>query len=391
MSTPAKITSIVTLLCSSVIWVIAEEPAQPTQEPSPYNLFVGLDLSLPVEEVYYPVTTYKDYALQVEVDGKTISQKIGDCEELKYLKNIKVTPNFIDVTDVKCISDYSIDADPAMQAGRTSMLLAAAAADARARSNVAIRIKQELEGTVVDQYNGATINQQIQNEQNFIDQNDRTANVNPETLKQGDLEDHGHDILRVEFTAHAQQTIDNPLLLVILRLKEHPNEVAKYSWFYFTPLSEISQKNDHYHFATREFPDGMIIDSYELYFFSEGNEIASSLSDKRVAISRLEAKSYLMFQYTDSHEGVTLPAKPVWKENFGQTLKSVSSELMDTQLTLDIDIDGNVTAVHVPKTVSAQMNDTILQSIRKQFFYPALDKGNPVASQLRVSLKELFV
>ncbi len=372
------------------------------QNSSDHNLFVGVNLSVPQNETFYSVEGISGQNLIYNVDGQKMTQPIGECGNIKFTKISKVSPNFLEVTDVICKSDYSMEADPAMRAARTHIVLANAAAQATSVQNISIRAQQELQGTSIGEGSGpgagaaagaaaAGIQNELQSVQSALNQSMSAMSILPGDIGEGDFEDNGHDILRLEFTAKALKNVPDPTVFIILDLKETPNSDTSKSWFQFAKLNPISTSEHEFSLMTPSFPDGMYIDAYELYFFSEGTEIASSLSEKRVAVPRKDAKSYLNFQYIDSHERETRPGSLVWKTMRKEDFSSSKDALLETVITLNIDGDGNVTAVHVPKTVAGQMDEDTLQSIRALMFYPALEKGEPVESKLKLKLSDLIL
>ena len=336
-----------TIITAITVCILAAIPAmaQSADSDKPvfdHNLFVGIDLSYPYENNFYPITSIRGQNLIIEVQGQVMSEPMSECASLQFRKIAKVSPNFIQVNDIICKSDYSLENDPAMRAGRTHVMLANAAAQATAVQNVGIRYQQELQGTSINAGSGPGANatasnasigiaNQLQSVQSAIDSTSSSIGMLPGELNQADLEAVPHDVLRLEFSAAAMQEIPDPTLFMILRLKKTEEGDVSATWFHFAPLHTIPVKQDHFSMVVPSFPDGMIIDSYELYFFSGATEIATTLSDKRIAMPRQDAKSYLIYQYIDAHEGATLPAALVWKTLRLKGFVSASEALLDTR------------------------------------------------------------
>lgn len=185
--------------------------------------------------------------------------------------------------------------------------------------------------------------------------------------------------------------MEDPILVMVLNLKDKKDGKVTTSWMHFRALGPISTSEGTINFQETSFPDGKFVDSTEVYFFSGGSEIASNLSPKRVDLSADQVRAFANFQYTSQNLAKTLPPMPAWYVLDPKLFRDTDPKLLDATFFLSIDENGLVTEVRTDIKADQYAVNAVKEVMQDLMFYPALNKGNPVTGTLELKLKDYLL
>ena len=295
-----RILQILCLAISLNYTLIAADADSPSteSEQKDHHFFIGIDLRFPHEKEYYSMLGLARNEALIRVGGDTIAKSIRKVKNFQIRKETKISKRFIQVENISCEPDYSLERNPWRKAERTNMMLESMASDTQDRVN-SIKSKKAVYQSVMDQTSDpmrqASIGAIIDN----LDATIKTTTTNKwtvsPTLNKNDIDDPGKDILRVSFDIKANQQMVDPYVVLILKLKNEERGDVVGSWFHFQSLDPFAEASERVNFIVHEYPDGKYIESQEIYFFEKGQELASNLSEKRVAMSRSDARIFLTY------------------------------------------------------------------------------------------------
>ena len=387
--------TIVLLLLGPRLLAETYEPAD--YDPDAYHFFVGIDLEIPHESGFYPLLRLENNNAIIKVNGETIKEPLGKLENFQVKKGTKFSTNFVEVEELECEPGYSVDADPTLRAMRTNAMLNDISDQAIAKFDASVRQVDAAIGglaaanadTSMDR--GAKIANAQANlstaQANFASANN-TMNSVPSYVTKGQLGNTAYDVVNVSMRVKAARPMEDPILVMVIRLKDRPNGEVTASWMHFRALGPISTTESTINFTEPSYPDGKYVDSTEVFFFSNGNEIATNLSPKRVDLSPEQVRTFATFQYTTQNLGKTLPPKPGWFVLDSRIFRNTDPKLLDATLHLTVDENGFVKQVKTNATSDEYALDAMKEIMQDLMFYPALDKGNPVAGTLDIRLND---
>ena len=390
--------TIVLLLFGSRLFAETYEPVK--FDPEAYHFFVGIELGIPHEADVYPLLGLERNSAIIKVDGETIAKPLGGLDNFQVKKGTKFSTNFIEVEELDCEPGYSVDADPTLRAMRTNMLLNDMADQATAKFDSAARQLDKALGNMSAANAGTGPGAGI--EQAFAKMNLESAQDNfstatnamysaPTHVTIGELGGRDYDVINVSMRIKAVRPIDNPILVVVMKLKDRPNGEVTASWMHFRALGSIPTTESNIIFREPSYPDGKYVESTEVFFFSGGNEIATSLSPKRVDLSPEQVRTFANFQYTTQNLGKTLPPLPAWFVLDSRIFRNTDPKLLDATLHLTIDENGVVTQVESNATSDEYALEAMKELMQDLMFYPALNKGNPATGTLDIRLNDYML
>ena len=354
-----------------------------------YHFFVGIDLRIAHEDNFYPLLDISQNKALIKVDGETISKPIRKLENFQVKKGTKFSKNFIEVEELSCTPAYSIDADPELRAMQNTMIMNAMTMEANDQFDKATRAVQQIEGRM--RSGELDLEADLSQAQSTLDSATvRMHHFPTQTIKDSSKMNQ-YDVLKVSIKVKASRPMEHPFLVMVAKLKDTEDGEVTASWMHFRALGAIPTFPSTIDFTESSFPDGKFVDSVEVFFFSGGGEIATSQSPKRVDLTIEQVRNFANFQYTTQNLSKTLPPTPAWYVLDPSLFRNVDPKLMNATLGLTIDKDGMVTQVSTDAEVDQYAIATLRDTIQELFFYPALDKGNPVSGKLQIKLHDYLL
>ncbi|MBI2511057.1 MAG: hypothetical protein HYV96_03710 [Opitutae bacterium] len=137
-------------------------------------------------------------------------------------------------------------------------------------------------------------------------------------------------------------------------------------------------------------PPGYILENVHLHVYERGTEFATNLSENQAALTRDEAHEYLVLDHTSTHKADTLPARIVLiKIPTDWATHPRDSSFLKTYY-VKVDKTGRPTDAFEDETCETKVADSYYDAVlRDQLFLPALEKGQPVDSVVRMKLTKL--
>lgn len=371
----------------------------PPDQLKDHHFFVGVNMSIPHQDAFYPIERVWNARAQIKVNDQIVVEKIDNIKELRYTRQTKISKYFAQINNLKCEPGYSLNRDPQVLSTRTQIALASMASDAMDTSNSALRQyidhRAEMQGLSESAPSGPAgveiptppdtsrepVELQIQAGQ-LLEQMEFYQ-------KSDGSENHPWDLLKISFSIKSDNYIPRGHLAFIFQLKNEPESEPVMSWFHFLTLENIAPEEETFDYSLRSFPDGMHVDSQEVFLFSNGSEIATNYSQKHVEMTAKDARVYLNYQYTNRNEGKTQPPQRVWKYLSQNIRSDLHPDLIDEKLTLNIDKEGIVTDVIMSTKMKAALSSKNIHEISSQLYLPALENGEPVPGILDLIMKDV--
>jgi hypothetical protein len=368
--------------------------------PKTHTLFMGADVEVQVKKDFCRVHGASGTAFVVNAGGRDVSVSPDEGPvSLQVQQTLKLTEASATISDLKGARTYSPQNDPARKFAReqpgTAVMDDVAMADGNA---LVISSLSAAGGTVSaggkSYPGGAGISARSVQVANFNQAQagtalgSQSANMgNYVGRMQDELAKELFDKLEVAFEIASDQPLDNPYVLVIVRYHEKGATAEKSkSWVIAKSLDPVGPKPQKVKLAQAGFPLGFILDDFKVHLYDRGQELATTVADKRVPLTRDEAFQYLKLDYMVSHKGATLPPDAA----MGRLAPELAARLAagdGSTLWIQVSKDGLPTEVFVDKGCSRKLADaggrTAILDLR---FQPALNSGKPVDGVYRLNL-----
>ncbi len=380
-----------------------------------HTLFMGADVSVGIDKQLYAVRDVSGSSWVVEVNGQTrvISTKNGPIN-LKVTPSLKLTEISANIADLKGIPAYSFENDPSTKLTKAM----ASAADLNAGYQAAVNQSQAalVQAQNLAQYTAATNNKDagaiaaaggipilMTPAGGALNSNLSTAAAAAELAQTSvsagsDLElpsghgfSGGFDAMEVSFGVSSQHRLNNPYVVTITRFQEKGGKPGMFKKLvYAKAVHPIESHPTTVHFYEEGFPPGFELQSFEMHLYDHGVEVATSVSSKRVELTRDEAFEYVKLEYVGAHKGDTLPAVPV----MGRLPADLPARLAEGKYAdtyyVRVSKDGVAGGPFLDAACTKGVRDPYLESVVKNIlFKPALDNGRPVEGVAPVRLGQL--
>lgn len=360
-----------------------------------YELFTGLDLSAEHEGKLRHVVdvTGENFFLKRERDVEKVP--FWKVKSYRMDPTLKLSDTVVEVTNFKAIRTYTHDADPRVKWNRSQNVLFMNSVDTMSDRATNIRLtpnKLPEKGAISGETLQATAVRKFET-QVQQDQRGPGDRNNPGWFAdrmQGELNDELYDAIQLDFTVTSQKFVEDPYLVIITTGRD-PNQPDKeFTTIFAKSLQSIgnAQPKD-FHIVQGGMPPGYKLENTHFHLYSRKQELATTLSEKRLSLTKAEAIEYLITQYELDHKTETLPPKAAltpFPSNFSEEIKP---EQAGKRFTLTIDPKGNVKRVAASEDARDDVDPYVEKLLKSFTFFPALLKGKPVEGQLRARFADL--
>ncbi|MGA2016616.1 MAG: hypothetical protein ABSH26_06645 [Opitutaceae bacterium] len=371
-----------------------------------HTLFMGADISVGTDRDLYPVTDVHGSSWVVDANGrsKLISAKEGPIN-IKITPSLKLTEVSATVEGFKSERGYTFENDPASRQARGLTQ----AADLNAGYQVAVNQAAAVSAGAVAASSMA-INKLGANAQYAPPGASATANGILNSTAQAleasmnapgsDLfykDDRGNptgfDALDVSFQISSERLLSNPYVVTVTRF--HPKDGAPglvQNLVYSKALNPIDAHVQNVHLLEGGFPLNFEPLDTQIHLYNRGEEVATSVSSRRVPLTREEAFEYVKMEYVGAHKGDTLPPAPAMGKLPADLPRLLADGKYRDTYYVKVSREGLADGLFLDPSCTKRAEDPYLQSVVKSIrFKPALEKGKPVDGIAPLKLGQLTI
>jgi hypothetical protein len=405
--------ALVAVLCafcsaSALPGIAAEDPA-PGPASREFVLFIGLDVTFEQDGVPLRVKHVSGSQAEVVGDGVSRTISVRQVEGVRTNRETVVATTRVQLDNLKSTSGISAARDPmraalerqaadanlasfnsdrvaraeARAANASSAATSAAAAsahldtdqarnEARVRSEESARAADNVRDTVRD-----------------TGSEPETSDYLDHTRGQPGTRARSVDQLEITFEASSPETIKDAyaVLLTVMRLPAAPKDPVMS--LAFRALPPLGPKPRRIALTHDGLPPGFAFERCEVHLYQGGRELATNFSERRIELSREEALQYLILKYTMDHAGRDLPPRPVVELLPQDFAARLPADQRTRAAEVHVRADGHVENVRLEPAGSGSADAYFEAALRDTCFYPALVKGQPVATDTTVLLTDL--
>jgi len=393
-------------------------------ETKTHTLFMGADIAVNLGKDLYPVRGVVGSSWVIDVNGKeeVVSTKQAALT-LKITPSLKLTDVAANVAGYKKVRACSFDNDPSVRLTRGLDQVASMNADLISMANNAQYLadtenSKSLGGMAnlaeTDNQFGAAALQAAAGhppvntsqfgydaimkqydigvaQQNAAAAFDQTQNGDEPG---GRLVKTGLDAMEVEFEISSARPLRNPYVVTMTRF--HPKGTKPgtlQNLVYAKELSPIDAHPTSVHFVEGGFPYDFELIDFQLHVYNRGQEVATTVSSKRVELTRDEAFEYVKIEYVGAHKSETLPAVPAMGHLPAELLMCLEAGKYRETFYVKVSKDGLPDdKLFLDAACSKRVDDAYLESVVKNLrFKPALVRGTPAEGVASLNFRQLKI
>jgi hypothetical protein len=135
--------------------------------------------------------------------------------------------------------------------------------------------------------------------------------------------------------------------------------------------------------------NGLPFKRFDMGLYANGQEVATNLSEKRLALTSDQAFQFFLLDYLSTHKGATLPPTPLLmtpRSEFRQQVEKIDGK---QKIYANVDKMGKVLGISADPAGIQPLPAALESPLRNVRFMPALEKGAPVDGRVEVTLGQL--
>ncbi len=391
-------------------------PVTVTAAPKSHVLFMGTDISIERGKKLYRIQDVLGTSFIISVDGeKTFVPMRGEPHNMKLEQSLKLTTASASLTGLTAERAYTPRSDPKMKRMLEASRAANAIGDnaslaegkylAALNPSVAINGEPGAQGGPGGAVNGAAVSAAALGaigagaaREAFAAKQMADAMFNTEFTNAGfaqiraeaDLAQELFDAVEVNFELSSPTELTSPYLVLVVRYHPKTDKPGtSRDLIYARALNAIGSKPEKIHILQGGFPRGYELESYQVHLYNLGQEVATDVAPKRVALTRDEAFEYVKAEYLGTHKGATLPSRPA----MGKLGLETKAQLTPAQLSgvyfVKVTKEGKPVEAFTDEACSQPVDGTIDSLVKSVRFFPALEAGKRVEGVARLTFSHL--
>jgi len=389
--------------------LLSAEEATTSEEAPPkktHSVFMGTDVSVEVGNVFHRVREVSRSSWVITLNGRpefipTERRRIN----LRIEKSLKLADTSATLANLKSERSYTSGNHPLMQAvksqGKASSYMTDLAIIENIRMGNAVlqyQIASEIagrEGGVPSDEAKDALNEAMEaygRSMNYVSQGQAVIRETHIGVADAAEAEENFDAIEISFELSAARRLKNPYLVAVALIRERgAREGIKRNWIYAKELGEVDETPRKIHIHEGGLPIGYELENVNVHIYERGHEVATNLSSKRVDLTREEAFQFMVIDHISQNRGRTLPASAA--------MATVTPELR-TRLRqgegqqiyyVKVSKEGLVTEVFGDEEYSKNVEDRFFVSaVKRIWFKPALENGEPVESKTSVDVTKLL-
>jgi hypothetical protein len=379
-----------------------------------HTLFMGADIFVGTGKDLYPVKDVAGNNWVVDMGGKeTVISAIKGPLNIKVTPSLKLTEVSADVAEMKSERGYTFDNDPITRQSRALVTAAQlnggyqaannqaqAAVVAAAAQQSAVNATSLAGGAAVVKAGGIATGAAIPSDVTSYKSVSLDLSVASAAaagpgrdLETGAMQASSFDAMDVTFKVSSARNLSNPYVVTVTKF--HPKDGGPgtvQNLVYAKSLDPIGPNTVDIHLLEGGFPQGFEVVDFQMHLYNRGEEVATTVSAKRVPLTRDEAFEYVKIEYEGAHKGETLAATPAMGKLPADLPAQISEGKYRGTLYVRVSKDGLAADAFEDPSCSKRVDDPYVQSVVRSIrFKPALEKGRPVEGIVPLNLSQLKV
>ena len=424
------------LLFGFVLNAVAQASAANTPATKDHVLFVGTDLSVKQDGEFYRVVGATKKTLKIEKDRAMADVRLSGSANIRINKGVKLSSLSANINNVRTESTDRVAARAQLDAMQASMLISAEADDRQDRLQGGIIVADQgtsfdprktfnpaasqafidkMRGEAREAYssgfadlarstdfaaihlNGKLTSEPIDDEVT-LDASNLPGLHSLASSGIGGSTNIDYSLNRVQtgtseveltFEVSSPEPLENAYIVVVANYASptKPGEAARQiSAREFEQIDSRPKRVKMIHAASM---NGLVFKKFDIALFANGQEVATNLSEKRLALTSDQAFQFFLIDHLSTHRGATLPPTPMLMTPRTEFRRQVAKIETNQAIYANVDKMGNVLSTSTDAAGTQRLPSSVESALQKVRFLPALNNGAPVEGRIKVTLAQL--
>lgn len=363
-----------------------------------YHLFAGVELYMQQDGEMLPVR-HLDGRYAILDDGEGNRTSIVNRSSYVQKRNAKVSNVSVEIENLKSRPVFSLANDPVRQSmlsqtaiadylssqvDRVEMAEREAADAARFSANAAIDTES---GSGGGGQNPSSSGGAAPTGDPSMELTELGGDLGPDFYEDQieKAEEEGNfDALLVSFVASSNTDLINAYVVVCAQIRVD-GELMDLN--FHERVGAVGPKPRKIEVERTNLPPGYEFVDARIHLFNNSEEVATSLSERRMDLTESEMREYVVLDHQSQHRGESRPAEPVWELAPPALATGRSAADFFFPVSVEVDATGTVTAIDAGSQI---LPEHIERLVRSMTFVPALQDGTPVPSLLAFNPADYF-
>ncbi|HVU23272.1 MAG TPA: hypothetical protein VHE13_04045 [Opitutus sp.] len=370
--------------------------AADSKKPEDHVLFVGTNLALKEDGKFYHIVGANKDSLTIQKDLGTAEVHKPNGADVRVDKGVKLSNVSATISDVKTESVDRASAQVQLQALKGYMYLIEEASMAEDRLHGDLIRAQYFGDRTVDSFHGDTGDhgsvvdvamrkyvQALPGLESLMAEASSTMvqNITRPQISSPEVE--------LTFNVSSPVRLLHPYVIVVASYAadNQPNVVEREVTA--QAFDHIDGKGQRVRMSHAASKDGLPFKKFDLALFSNGQEVATNLSEKRTSLTDDQAYQFFLLDYLGSHKHATVPPAPMLMIPREEFRVAIADHDAGQDFYVSVDKTGKVLSLTSDQAGTRPVPAPLEAALHNVRFLPALADGKPVDGRARFTLAEL--
>ncbi len=364
----------------------------PAAAPKDYTLFVGLDLAVQQDGSFHHVVGATNRGLLVEAGARTREIPTDQAAQLQISRGVKLSTAVATIDNVKTDSVDREAARLQLEAFRAFTVMTTYTADAQDR------LQGQMALAATQNFPADNLNPDPATQVKVREAEAAYQAALPGTMYNLDIAGSmlasnltraSRPTVEISFDVSAPQPLENAYLVVVAEYAADGNANAVARQVSARSLGRIDATPRKVTMAHTASAPGYTFKRFHIGLFADGQEVATTLSNGRLALTEDQAYQFFVANYLIAQKGQTRAPVPMLMTSRADLRRRAEAAPLQADIYAKVDKNGALLALSSDEAGSVPVAAPVAAALQKVRYAPALDKGVPVAGQVKFSLASL--
>ncbi len=386
--------------------------ASAADEAKTYTLFLGTDFSVQQDKEYYRVLDVSggNFVIRVKDQEIRVPMRRGS-GTLKVDQALKLTRVAAQIDKLKAERAYTAANDPyvrfnaragAVQGSDAAMSVSYAnVGETQGAASSANALAIRTAGTPYEaqaKENAAVATAKADNA--MSDYADSAYGMSRQSFNnpglaalelQEELAEEKFDAMRYSFEVSSPTPLDRPYLVFVVSYHEKDAQpgTKEGTVIYAKSIEPIGERPTKINILQTGMPVGFVVNETQVRLYNGGQEVATNIAPRRVAMSRDEAFLYLKIDRLSRAKGATLPATPALGRLDEGTKSRLTADQLKQTYYVKVSKEGRAEQVFLDAACTQAADTTVVAIVANIRFYPALEKNKEQAGTAKLQFNQI--
>jgi hypothetical protein len=200
----------------------------------------------------------------------------------------------------------------------------------------------------------------------------------------------GADTVKVSFKLSSPDPLGKGYVALVTEYKSQSKEGTVQQGVSVEAFDSLGRQPRKFTMRQKVLPGDWSLSGHRIAVYAEGQEVATNLSDRRMAVTKDEAHQFFVLQHLLTNKDRSRAPSMIAMLPKPQLKAAAAGIELPDEIFVKVDKDGKLLSLSTDPSGKGEVDPACEAFIRNMRFLPALEKGKPVEGSARVAMADFL-